>query len=147
MTDSTTTATPWHLWAVGILSLLWNGYGCYDYYMTVTGGEEYLRAYGMTDAQIDYYNAMPSWLTGAWAIGVWGAALGSVLLLLRSKWALHAFVVSFAAFLVSVVYSYGFSDAAALTGATGMIMNGVITAACVFFIWYAHTMTERGVLR
>ena len=26
--------TPKHLWIAGILSLLWNGYGAYDYLMT-----------------------------------------------------------------------------------------------------------------
>ena len=30
--------TPKHLWVVGILSLLWNGYGAYDYTMSHNGG-------------------------------------------------------------------------------------------------------------
>ena len=31
--------TPWHLWVVGVLSLLWNCYGGYDYLMKfVTAG-------------------------------------------------------------------------------------------------------------
>lgn len=151
MTDATQPAvrprTPWHLWLVGALALLWNGYGCYDYVMTMTGGEDYLRAYGMSQAQIDYFNAMPSWMTGVWAVGVWGAALGSILLLLRSKWAFHVFVISFAVFALSVVYTYGFTDGAAVNGAMGMIMSAVIAAACIFFIWYAWAMMKRGVLR
>jgi hypothetical protein len=39
---------------------------------------------------------MPAWMTGVWAIGVWGALAGSVLLLLRSKWAVHVFAASLA---------------------------------------------------
>ncbi len=138
---------PWHLWAVGIASLLWNAFGCYDYYMTNTGGDEYLRSYGMNEAQIAFYHAMPSWLTGAWAIGVWGALLASVLLLLRSKWAFHVFVISFAAFVVSVIYTYGFTNVAEVNGSMGMIMSAVIAASCIFFIWYAGLMKKRGVLR
>lgn len=142
-----TAKTPWHLWTVGIVSLLWNAFGCYDYYMTHTGGDAYLRAYGMTEAQIAYYHAMPSWMTAAWAIGVWGALLGSILLLLRSKWAFQVFVISFAAFVLSVVYTYGFTDGYETNGPAALIMSAVIAASCVFFIWYARFATRRGVLR
>ena len=30
------TRTPWHVWLVGVLSLLWNAYGGYDFIMTNT---------------------------------------------------------------------------------------------------------------
>ncbi|WP_440136941.1 ABC transporter permease subunit, partial [Klebsiella pneumoniae] len=30
---------------------------------------------------IDYFNAMPMWMYGPWILGVWGAVLGSILLL------------------------------------------------------------------
>lgn len=151
MTDTpapeTAAKTPWHLWVVGGVSLLWNGYGAYDYLMTQTGGEEYLRSYGMTDEQISYFSTMPAWSMATWAIGVWGAVLGSVLLLLRSKWALHAFIVSFAGFLGGLVYQFLLSNAAALMGPMAAVMSTVIGVACVFFIWYAWTMSKRGVLR
>jgi hypothetical protein len=81
------------------------------------------------------------------AVGVWGGLLGAILLALRMKWAFHVFVLSFAAFALSVIYTYGFTDGAALSGITGMIMNVVITAGCLFFIWYARLMTQRRVLR
>ena len=35
--------TPVHLWIVGILSLLWNCFGAYDYLMTRTHNMEYLK--------------------------------------------------------------------------------------------------------
>jgi hypothetical protein len=34
MATAAPTKTPWHLWVVGILSLLWNAFGGYDYTMT-----------------------------------------------------------------------------------------------------------------
>lgn len=70
------TKTPWHLWLVGVLSLLWNGFGAYDFVMTNTQGEAYMRASGMTQPMIDYYNAMPTWMYGPWVLGVFGAVLG-----------------------------------------------------------------------
>lgn len=142
-------ATPWHLWVVGLAGIPWNGFGAYDYFMTLTGGEEYLRAFGMNDAQIAYFHAMPAWITAIWAIGVWGALLGTLLLLLRQKSALPVFIVSFAAFLLSLVYTYVLSSGAEVMGDTVnmAMMNAVIAAGCVFFIWYAWAMTKRGVLR
>jgi hypothetical protein len=34
MDDVQAAKAPVHLWIVGFLSLLWNGFGCYDYLMT-----------------------------------------------------------------------------------------------------------------
>jgi hypothetical protein len=140
-------STPWHLWAVGVVAVLWNGYGCYDYAMTMTGGETYLRAAGLREELIAYYMAMPAWMTAAWAIGVWGGLLGAVLLLLRMKWALHVFVASLAAFVLSLVYYYALSSGSAIMGGESLAINGVILAGCLFFVWYAWTMSKNGVLR
>jgi hypothetical protein len=30
--------TPWHLWLVGVLALLWNSFGAFDYVMTIPTG-------------------------------------------------------------------------------------------------------------
>ncbi len=145
--NATAASTPWHLWAVGALGVLWNAYGAYDYTMTQMGGDDYLRAYGMTDAQIAYFNAMPSWMTGVWAVGVWGGVAGGIMLLLRSKWALHVFAASLAAFLLSLVYTYVLSNGGEHAGQQGLILNGVILAGCLFFLWYAWFATKRGILR
>jgi hypothetical protein len=145
--ETTTTRTPWHLWVVGGLSLAWNAYGAYDYLMTQTGGDAYLRSMNMTEPQIAYFLAMPMWTHGAWAIGVWGAIGGSVLLLLRRKWALHAFVASLAGLLASLVYTFLLSDGGELMGQQASVMYVVITAACLFFVWYAWVVTKKGVLR
>lgn len=146
-TDAGRSTTPWHLWVVGILSLLWNGYGGYDYTMSQLQGDAYYRASGMTDAQIAYFHAYPTWMIAVWAIGVWGSVLGSILLLARSRWAFHAFVVSLAAVLVSLLYAYVLKPQAdAMTGMTTM-MQAVITIACGLFAYYSWAMTKRGVLR
>lgn len=139
--------TPWHLWAVGVVGLLWNAFGAFDFTMSVTQGEAWFRSMGMTEPQIAYFKAMPAWTYGPWAAGVWGSVAGSVLLLLRMQWAFHAFVVSLLGLLVSLVYAYLLSEGGELGGAQGAIMYAVITAAVVFFTWYAWAMTKRGVLR
>ena len=152
MTDTTapmTTKTPWHLWAVGVISLLWNAFGGYDFIMSITQGETYWRASGMTDAMITYYNAMPTWMYVPWVLGVWGAVAGSILLLMRSRFAVHAFVLSVIGAVVSLLYGAVIDPApppppemAAMT-----YMPWVIAAITVFLAWYAWTMSKKGVLR
>lgn len=141
-----TVKTPWHLWVVGVLALLWNSFGCVDYTMTQTRQDEWFAQMGMTAAQLEYFNAMPAWTHAAWAIGVWGGALGAILLLLRRKWAMPVFVVSFLGWLAGAVYAFALSDGMEAMGPMWP-MQIVIGGACVFFIWYAWMMSKKGVLR
>lgn len=141
--------TPWHLWLVGVLSLAWNSVGAYDYLMTNTKGDAYMRASGMTQEMIDYFNAMPTWMYGPWAFGVWGAVLGSILLLLRSRWAVHAFAVSFLGALVNMIYQKFMNPMPPLPEALAAMgyMAYVITVIAAFLAWYAWSMNKKGVLR
>ena len=141
-----TIKTPWHLWVVGALALLWNSFGCLDYTMTQTQGDAWLTSMGMTEAAIAYFHEMPSWTHAVWAIGVWGGLLGGLLLLLRRKWATPVFVVSFLGWAAGAVYAFALSNGMETMGSMWP-MQIVIGGACVFFIWYAWTMGKRGVLR
>jgi hypothetical protein len=158
MSASSGAKTPWHLWAVGVVAVLWNAYGGYDYVMSMTQGATYMAAAGMTPEQVAFYEAMPSWMTAVWAIGVWGGVLGSLLLLLRNKLAFPVFAVSFGAFLLSLLYVYGLNNGSEVMGfmmkdgvkvASSMIviMNVVIATGCAAFTVYARAMAKRGVLR
>lgn len=145
MTDMTV-KTPWHLWLVGALAVLWNGYGSVDMVMSLTQGEAWLKNFGFTPEQIAYFNAMPGWTYVAWGLGVFGGLIGAIFLLLRRKAAGPAFVLSFLGWLASVIYSFGLSDGLKVMG-DAWPMQIVIGAACLFFIWYARFLTKRGVLR
>ena len=138
--------TPWHLWVVGVLAAMWNGFGCFDYVMTQTRRDEWFVQMGMTEAQLTYFNAMPAWTHAAWAIGVWGGLLGALLLLLRKKLAAPVFVVSFLGWLAGAVYAFVLSDGIEAMGPMWP-MQIVIGGACVFFIWYAWMTAKKGVLR
>ena len=66
--------TPTHLWIVGVLSLLWNCFGSYDYLMTRMRNMDYLA--GMTPPGIDvdtmlaYLDGMPLYAQIGWGLGV-----------------------------------------------------------------------------
>lgn len=87
--------TPWHLWAVGAISLLWNAFGANDYLQTQLGNLEYME--GMVtdmgvsaEAALAYFIGFPGWVHAFWALGVWSSVLGSVLLLMRLRYAVWA---------------------------------------------------------
>ncbi|HEV2083399.1 MAG TPA: hypothetical protein VGR32_13230 [Brevundimonas sp.] len=147
MTDMTV-KTPWHLWAVGVVSLLWNGFGAYDFIMTNTQGEAYMRASGMTQGMIDYFNAMPTWMYVPWTLGVWGAVLGSILLLLRNRLAVWAFAASLLGAVASLLFGL-IHPMPELPEAMAMMkwMPWLIAVVAAFLAWYAWTMGKRGVLR
>lgn len=150
MTDTTsmTTRTPWHLWAVGVVSLLWNAFGGYDFIMTTTQGAAYMRASGFDQAMIDYFLAMPAWMYGPWILGVWGAVAGSILLLLRNKLAVWAFGLSLIGAVVSLIYGQVINPPPVPAEMAMMsYMPWVITAIAAFLAWYAWTMSKQGVLR
>ena len=143
----TTIKTPWHLWLVGVVAVLFNSVGVYDFVMSLMQGPSYLASAGMTPAQIEHYQQMPAWMTVDWAVGVFGALLGSVLILLRNKLAWPVLAVSLAAFLLMQIHTYVLTDGGKIMGQSMAITSAVIAALLAFFTWYAWAMTRRGVLR
>ncbi len=141
---ATATRTPWHLWLVGLLGLFWNGFGVYDYIMSKTAGEPYLRSMGMTDAQIAFMGTMPAWSIAVWATGVFSALAGTLLLLMRNRLAVPVLALSLAAYLLSLVYTYLLSDGGKLVGGA---MSFVVLAGCIFFFVYARWAAKAGILR
>jgi len=139
--------TPWHLWLIGVIAALFNSIGVFDFVMSMAQGAKYQASAGMTPDQIAHYQQMPSWMTVVWAVGVFGAFLASILLLLRRKLAWPVFVLSLVAFLVSLTYTYVLTNGGAVMGQQMAITSAVIAGLLVFFIWYSRFMAVRDVLR
>ena len=140
-------ATPWHLWVVGLVSLLWNCFGGYDYVMSMTGNLEYFQMMGFGAEEVAWVDALPAWSKAAWAIGVWGSVLGSLLLLLRSRFAELAFLASLAGALVSSVYLLSVDKPASMSGGVAVILPVVIMILIVAQWYYAKRQAAAGVLR
>ncbi len=139
--------TPWHTWLVGLFALLFNAIGVFDFVMSMAQGASYQASAGMTPDQIAHYQRMPSWMTVVWAVGVFGAFLASILLLLRRKQAVAVFILSLVAFVVSLLYTYVLTNGGAAMGRQMAITSAVIAGLLVFFSGYSRSMTLRGVLR
>ncbi len=140
--------TPLHIWVVGGLSLVWNSFGAVDYFMTRTRNFEYLAQAGDPQALLDYVDSFPLWAQIGWGFGVWGALLGSILLLMRHRWALPTFAVSLAGAIASLGYQLAGPPAPeALSGGASNVVPYAILAVAVALLAYAWKMRERGVLR
>lgn len=133
---------PWHLWAVGIITLLWNAVGITSYLMTELGQ---LEALGMTESQIAYFDTFPAWAIAFWALGVWGSFFGSVLLLLRSGHAVTAFAISVVGLVGTTVFQRFVTELPADMNNPGL--DFAIWAITLATLWYAVKMRREGVLR
>ena len=152
MENSGAARAPWHLWVVGVLSLIWNAFGAYDYSMTQMRNEEYLAqaadgAGVPLQVMLDYYTTFPAWADAAWAMGVWGAVAGSVLLLIRNRFAYHAFLVSLLGLAGTMVFTLKSDIPAELDNSFTWIFTAVIWATIIALAYYARRMTARGVLK
>ena len=144
--DSATKA-PWHLWVVGIVTLLWNGFGANDYTQTQLRNMDYLNSMGYPQAGIDYLDQFPAWAEAGWALGVWGAVMGSVLLLLRSRFSVWSFVISLVGIALTTVYEAGADMPAELAEMQPGWFPVLLWGLAIFQLWYAWSMKKKGVLR
>ena len=151
MQEAVSARTPAHLWIVGILSLLWNCFGAYDYVMTRTRNMDYLSSMPGVDANemLAYVDAFPLHAQIGWGLGVWGALLGSVLLLMRSRFAVHAFAVSMLGVVLSLVWSLAMGPPPPAGTDQGMMamMPYVIIIIAAALLYYAWRQRANGVLR
>jgi len=137
--------TPVHLWVVGVLAFLWNCFGCVDYTMTNIKNPAWLA--NMPADQLAYMATLPSWLTGFWAIGVWGGLVGAILLLVRSRYAVWAFGLSFVGAIVGLGYQLAMTTMPASMKQGMMVaVPYVIIVITAFLFWYAWNAEKKGLL-
>ncbi len=134
--------TPWHLWVVGVVTLLFNAMGIVSYLTTKLG---MLEDMGLTPEQIAFMNSYPAWISAFWALGVWGAFAGSVLLLLRSQWAAGAMVVATVGLVGTTLGNYAVLDVPAAMQAHAL--DVAIWAVTLFLLFYCRRMALAGVLK
>lgn len=146
MKDSAIAAkAPWHLKLVGILSLLWSIFGAVNFTLTNTRNAAYLAQFPPEMMQI--IDTFPVWSVIAWGCGVWGAVIGSIALLLRSRGAVIAFAVSLAGLAVSQYYQATIDMPASMETASMKAMTAAIWAVAIFLLWYSWRQRRAGVLR
>jgi hypothetical protein len=149
MQQAVSARAPAHLWITGIVALLWNAFGCYDYMMSRMHNADYLKSM-MPDVDpavaFAFVDSMPLYASIGWGLGVWGGLLGAILLLMRSRYAVHAFALS----LLGMILSFGYQLFVAKNVPAGMdspVVPAIIFVVGLFLLWYAARMNRAGALR
>lgn len=94
------TMRPYWFGVAAAVGLVWNLFGIMQFLPTINGTVGSFMANGLTKEQAELYVNLPVWMTLAFAVGVFGGTLGSVLLLLRHSAAQHVFLLSLLAYIV-----------------------------------------------
>ncbi len=143
---------PWHLWPIGLLSALFNGYGAYDFWMTQIGDAAYMELAGNSmgvdgPTMIAFFQRYPAWMNASWGLGVFAALGGSLLLLARSRYAVPVFGLAIVGLIVTTAGQLRMATPAWADTLMAHIIGVMVWAVQVFLLIYAASMRRRGVLR
>jgi hypothetical protein len=118
---------------VAIAALLWNLIGCAAYLMDVTLTPEAVAA--MSSDQQALYAARPAWAVAAYAIAVWGGALGCAGLIMKKRWATGALVASLLGLIAQDIALFGMSPVA--IDASVYALQGMVLVIAVLLLFLA----------
>jgi len=136
----------WHFWVVGIGGLLWSAIGAFDYVMSQTHNEAYMKAF--TPEQLEFFYSLPAWVVACWAIGVWGGVVGCLLLILRKGAAVPVLLASLVGAILTFIHNFLLSNGmeAMGGGASAAVFPVIILLISLGLWWYARAMKQKGVL-
>lgn len=134
--------TPWHVWVVAILALLWNGSGAFTIMMAQAG-----RLPNLSADEVAYYAAQPRWLTITTDIALLAALAAALALLLRRRTAGFLFALSLVAIFVANVYDLAAETSRMLVSRGATIATVVIFVIAILELVYAREMTRRAILK
>ena len=130
---------------LSVLALVWSLFGVAMYLMHVglfgdpTGG--------LSEAERALAESTPTWVTGAFAVATFAAALGTLGLVLLRRWARLLLLISLAAVIVQEGWILFMSDAREVHGLSAVAMPLLITLVGVLLVWLASSGIRRGWLR
>ena len=126
--------THWSFWAIGAFALVWNALGGMNYIMQMNADV----VASLPDTHQAIINGRPSWATAGFAIGVFGGALGAVLLLLKKPAALYVFIASLLGVLVTMVHTIQVARTGIpFSGMEVFVMIVLPVIVAAVLIWYA----------
>ncbi|WP_299520302.1 hypothetical protein [Winogradskyella sp.] len=133
---------PIWFWIVSFIALIWNSMGIHGYLSQAYKTSAYTDAY--TTEQIDVMNSLPGWYTALFAIAVFSGVLGSLLLLLRKKFAKFLLILSFLAATIQMVYFLFVADLKGVDFSDNKIMAYIIIVFAAFLVWFSRKAHSKG---
>lgn len=123
---------------IGILALLWNIMGLFQFIMAAFMQDTMLETYGetYTPQQMELFLNTPSWYYVVFGICTITGVLGSITLLLKKKIAVPLFLVSLVTVFVVQGYWILGTQAIALLGTEAIIMPMLVIVTSIFLYFY-----------
>ncbi|MFT4700959.1 MAG: hypothetical protein ACI9ND_000357 [Yoonia sp.] len=112
-------------WITATIGLIWNLMGCMNYVIQMNPD----TVAQMPDVYQMIINGRPAWATAAFAIAVFGGAVGCILMLLRRRVAVQVLILSLAGIVLTVIH------ATMLVGAVPSSLLSLLVGAALY--WYA----------
>jgi hypothetical protein len=130
---------------VAALATVFNAGGLMSYLSSAFDPEA--ATAGMTPEQAAYFLNFPAWYTANYALTTHLSFLGGVLLLLRQRWAFHAFAIAAALYGVSLVYHYVLNDVVPTLPAGMHVFSAVIGVQLVVLALFSRWAAKAEILR
>ena len=141
MNDKTVGGVHWSFWTIGAVALIWNVMGVMNFFGQMNAGALAV----MPEAQRAIIEGRPAWATGAFAIAVFGGALGCFLLLLRKSAAFYLFIASLFGVIVQMIPYLGMASSTIDYGPFEISMFILMPlVVAVFLIWYSKRVERKG---
>ena len=142
MNDETVGGVHWSFWAIGAVALIWNVMGVINFFVQMN--PDVLATYRESERAI--VEGRPAWATGAFAIAVFGGALGCLLLLLRKSAAYYVFIASLLGVIVTMAHALGMASST-IDFSPVLIGTLMSLVAAAFLIWYSRWTKRNGWIR
>ena len=136
MNNKTGARVHWSFWMIGVVALIWHAMGSMNFVMQMNAS----AVSKMPESFRAVIESRPVWATSAFALAVFGGAIGSVLLLLRRQTAAFLFIASMLGVIVQMLPFLGIADVQP-SNWIGSLMSLVVAA---FLIWYSKYTDRKG---
>ena len=124
----------WSYWAIAAFALIWNVLGSVNYIMQMN--PDIVATLPETHQAI--INSRPAWATGGFAIGVFGGALGGLLLLLRQPAAVYVFVASLIGVLITMIHTVRVATSVISFSASEVVVMIILPAVVAgLLVWHS----------
>ena len=101
MSDEAMGKKHWSFWVICIAGLVWNVGGATNYLMQTN--MEFVNSMPATHQAIII--GRPAWATGGFAVGVFGGALGCILLMFVQRTSLYVFLISLIGIVATMIHT------------------------------------------
>jgi len=127
---------------VAIVALIWNVLGCLAFYVQVTLTDEAIAM--LPEAEQALYASYPPWAVTAFALAVFGGAVGSLLLLLKKRIARPVLILSLAGVFIQMGHSFFIAKSYEVYGPGAMAMPILVIVVAIYLVALSRKAIKSG---